>query len=143
VSADEPGLGDELRAVFAGLADALIPAGSGLPSGGEVAIERGGLDAVLAVRADLVADLRRLLEAARVADPVAEVDRLRAEDEAGFQALTTVAGGGYFLDAEVRESLGYRGQEAVPIEHTEPRDYEREGLLDSVAGRGPIYRPTP
>ena len=143
MSAAETAIGGELRSVFAGLADALIPAGGGMPSGGEVAIERGGLDAVLAIRPDVAADLRALLEAARGADPVAEVDRLRAEDELGFQLLTTVVGGGYFLDEGVRDALGYRGQEAVPIERTDPPDYERDGLLASVIERGPIYRPTP
>ena len=47
----------ELRAVFAGLADVLIPAEDGMPSAGEVALERGALDAVLAVRPDVTADL--------------------------------------------------------------------------------------
>jgi hypothetical protein len=143
VSAAETDIPAELRDVFAGLADALIPAGGGMPSGGEVAVERGGLDAVLAIRPEVAADLRELLEAARDADPAAEVARLRAEDEAGFQLLTTVVGGGYFLDDGVRAELGYRGQEAVPIEHTNPPDYERDGLLASVIERGPIYRPTP
>jgi hypothetical protein len=143
VSAGETAIGAELRGVFARLADALIPAGSGMPSGGEVAIERGGLDSVLAIRPEVAADLHELLEAARDAEPAAEVARLRADDEAGFQLLTTVVGGGYFLDDGVRASLGYRGQEAVPIEHTDPPDYERDGLLASVIERGPIYRPTP
>ena len=136
-------IGPELRGVFAGLADVLIPAGERMPSAGEVALERGALDAVLAVRPDLTVDLVALLEAAREADPSAEVERLSAENEAGFQLLTTLVGGGYFLDKGVREAIGYRGQEAVPIEHLDPPDYERDGLLASVVERGPIYRPTP
>ena len=133
----------ELRAVFAGLADVLIPGEDGMPSAGEVALERGALDAVLAVRPDVMADLARLLEAARGTDPVAEVARLRAEAEAAFQLLTTVVAGGYFLDEDVRAAIGYRGQEAMPIEPMDPPDYERDGLLASVVERGPIYRPTP
>jgi hypothetical protein len=133
----------EGRAVFAALADVLIPAEDGMPSGGEVALERGALDAVLAVRPDVADGLAALLDAARGADAEAEVARLRAEDEAGFQLLATVAAGGYFLDEGVREAIGYRGQEAVPIEQLDPPDYERDGLLASVIERGPIYRPTP
>ena len=133
----------DLRAVFAALADVLIPTGSGMPSGGEVALERGALDAVLEVRPDVAAGLEALLEAARGADPGAEVARLQAEEPDAFQLLTTVAAGGYFLDEGVREAIGYRGQEAVPIEHLDPPDYERDGLLASVVERGPIYRPTP
>jgi hypothetical protein len=143
VSGEEAAIDAELRAVFAGLADVLIPAGEGMPSAGEVALERGALDAVLAVRPDVTDDLVALLEAARETDPAAEVERLRAEDEGGFGLLTTVVGGGYFLDEGVREAIGYRGQEAVPIEHLDPPDYERDGLLASVVERGPVYRPTP
>jgi len=133
----------ELRSVFAGLADVLIPAGDAMPSAGEVALERGALDAVLAVRPDVADGLAALLEGARGAEPSAEVERLRAKDEEGFQLLTTVVAGGYFLDEGVREAIGYRGQEAVPIEHLDPPDYERDGLLASVVERGPVYRPTP
>ena len=140
---DEHTIGAELRGVFAGLADVLIPAGETMPSGGEVALERGALDAVLAVRPDVVADLTGLLEAARGADPAVEVERLRTEDEAGFGLLTTVVAGGYFLDEGVRQAIGYRGQEAIPAEPTDPPDYERDGLLAAVVERGPIYRPTP
>jgi hypothetical protein len=143
VSPDPGTIGAELRGVFAGLADVLIPPEDGMPSGGEVAIERGALDAVIAVRPDVVEGLTTLLEAARDTDPAGEVARLRAEDEEGFQLLTTVVGGGYFLDPGVREAIGYRGQEAVPIEHLDPPDYERDGLLASVVARGPVYRPTP
>jgi hypothetical protein len=132
-----------LRDRFAALADVLIPAGEGMPSAGEVALERAGLDAVLEVRPDLAEGLRELLEASGDADPAAEVDRLRAEDEAGFQLLATVVAGGYFLDPGVREALGYLGQQAIPIEETDPPDYEQDGLLASVVARGPIFRPTP
>jgi hypothetical protein len=137
------GIDAELREVFAGLADVLIPASNEMPSAGEVALERGALDAVLAVRPDVTEGLAALLEAARGADPVAEVARLRTEDEEAFQLLTTVVAGGYFLDEGVRAAIGYRGQEAVPVEHLDPPDYERDGLLASVVERGPIYRPTP
>ena len=140
---DEIVIDDELRTVFAGLADVLIPAGAGMPSGGEVALRHGALDAVLGIRPDVAKGLAALLDAARGADPAAEVDRLRADDPDGFQLLTTVVAGGYFLDDGVREALGYRGQQAVPIERQTPPDYEQDGLLASVIERGPIYRPTP
>lgn len=135
--------GDGPRATLAGLADALIPADARMPSAGEVLVGRAGLDAVLAVRPDLAAELERLLEDARGADPASEVARLRADDEPGFQLLATVVAGGYFLHQGVREALGYPGQEAIPIEPSDPPDYERDGLLASVIERGPIYRPAP
>jgi hypothetical protein len=41
----------------------------------------------------------------------------------------------------VRKAINYHGQTPQPIP-TEP-DYLEDGLLESVIGRGPIYRPTP
>jgi hypothetical protein len=136
-------IGEELRPTLAGLADAMIPAAQDMPSGGTVAIERGGLDRVLELRPDLAGGLRALLEPARGSDPLRELARLRADDEAGYQLLATVIGGGYFLDEGVREALGYEGQREIPIVAEDPPDYERDGLLASVVERGPIYRATP
>ena len=144
VTADhDPEIGAELRATLGALADVLIPSAEDMPSAAEVLIERDGLAAVLEVRPDLADGLAELLAAAQGTDPAAEVARLRTEDEAGFQLLATVVGGGYFLDQGVREALGYRGQQAIPIVPTEPPDYERDGLLAAVRERGAIYRPTP
>jgi hypothetical protein len=144
MAADDPAaIGDDARETLAGLADVLIPPGDEMPPGSQVLIGRGQLDAVLRVRPDLVEDLRLLLERARGAEPAAEVDRLRTEDDAGFQLLATVVGGGYFLDEGVRDAIGYPGQEAIPIVPSDPPEYERDGLLAAVVERGPIYRPTP
>lgn len=133
----------ELRQTLAGLADALIPAENGMPSGGEVVVGREALDRVLEIRPELTDGLRELLERSAPADPAAEVDRLQSEDAAGFGLLTTVVAGGYFLDEGVCEALEYHGQVAVPIVTGDPPDYERDGLLGAVVERGPIYRPTP
>ena len=51
--------------------------------------------------------------------------------------------GAYFLNPEVRQAIGYPGQQAVPIVPEDPPDYEQDGLLASVIARGLIYRPTP
>jgi hypothetical protein len=142
-AAANPEIGEEPRATLGALADVLIPAGEGMPSAGEVLIEREGIAAVLRVRPDLADGLRDLLVKARGVDPAAELARLQAEDEAGFQLLATVVSGGYFLDQGVRDALGYRGQEAIPIVPEDPPDYERDGLLTAVRERGAIYRPTP
>jgi hypothetical protein len=62
-------------------------------------------------------------------------------DPAGFGLLAELVPGAYFLNPQVRTSLGYHGQGPHPID---PRpDYLDDGLLQSVIGRGPIYRPTP
>ena len=50
----------EERAVLAGLADVLIPAGEGFPSASDAGVAREGLDQVLAFRPDLADGLERL-----------------------------------------------------------------------------------
>jgi hypothetical protein len=126
------------RATFAGLADVLIPEADGMPSASQAGATGALLDEVLAVRGDLEQPLAELTTAARGADPAAEVERLRAEDPVLFEALTTAVAGGYFLSADVRERLGYPGQQAKKLED----DFD-EDLLKPVIDRGPIFRPTP
>ena len=136
-------MNEQLRSVFAALADQLIPAEDGMPSGGEVALERGALDAVLAVRPDVIEGLEAVLGAVTGADPAAEVERIKLEDPNSFDLLCTVVAGGYFMDPGVQGALGYEGQGPKPIIAEQPPDYERDGLLASVVERGTIYRSTP
>jgi hypothetical protein len=126
------------RETLAGLADALIPAGGGMPSASQAGAADALLDEVLAVRRDLEEPLAQLTAAARGADPEAEVKRLEAEDPVLFEALTTAVAGGYFLSPGVRDLLGYPGQKAKKLED----DFDQE-LLQPVIDRGPIFRPTP
>jgi hypothetical protein len=126
------------RETLAGLADVLIPAGDGMPSAGEAGAAGALLDEVLAVRSDLEEPLREIAAAARGKDPAAEVARLEAESPELFEALTTAIAGGYFLSPDVRERLGYPGQQAKKLQD----DFDQE-LLQPVIDRGPIFRPTP
>jgi hypothetical protein len=53
-----------------------------------------------------------------------------------FSVLSEVTAGAYFMNPQVRQSLGYDGQNARPID---PRpDYQ--DLLEAVVRRGSIYR---
>src|SRR5439155_16757566 len=66
------------RAVLAGLADILIPAGEGFPSASEAGVAGEGLDRVLLFRSDLAEGLNRLLACARgraASDVVADLQR--------------------------------------------------------------------
>src|SRR6476620_9831181 len=129
------------RAVLAGLADVLIPAGEGFFSASEAGVAGQGLDEVLSVRPDLATGLKKLLASAKgkpAAEFVAELQKL---DPAGFGLLAELVPGAYFLNPQVRARLGYHGQGPRP---SDPRpDYLDDGLLQSVMNRGPIYRPTP
>ena len=90
------------------------------------------------MRGDLEEPLAAITTAAAGKDPAAEVERLKAEEPELFEALTTAIAGGYFMSAEVRERLGYPGQEALALE-----DDHDPALLQPVIDRGPIFRPTP
>lgn len=132
---------DEERAVLAGLADVLLPAGEGFPSASEAGVARDGLDRVLAFRPDLADGLKRVIAAARRSPAAAFVAELPRRDPAGFALLAEFVPGAYFLNPRVREQLGYAGQQARPID---PRaDHLDGGLLQPVIDRGPIHRPTP
>jgi len=129
------------RAALAALADVLIPAGEGFPSASQAGVADEGLDQVLAVRPDLSAGLRSILQRAGGRVPAEVIAELQGTDPAGFGVLAEIVPGAYFLNPKVREAIGYGGQTPRPID---PRpDYLEEGLLQSVIDRGPVYRPTP
>ena len=126
------------RETLAALADALIPAADGMPSATEAGATGALLDEVLRVRGDLEEPLAAITAAAAGKDAQAEVDRLEAHEPELFEALTTAVAGGYFMSEDVRERLGYPGQEALKLE-----DDHDPALLAPVVERGTIFRPTP
>lgn len=126
------------RETLAGLADVIIPAADGMLSASEAGATGALLDEVLRVRADLQEPLATLTTAAAGKDPAAEVARLQTDEPELFEALTTSIAGGYFMSEDVRERLGYPGQQALELE-----DDHDPALLAPVIERGTIYRPTP
>jgi hypothetical protein len=139
-----PGIGTELRARFALLADGLIPGADGMPAPSSLDIAGRQLDAVLASRPDLEEPIRHALEAAaEPADPIAWVEALRAREPESHDALVTAVVAGYYMHPEVQRLLGYPGQEPQEVAVDAYPDYVEEGLLERVYERGPIYRPTP
>ncbi len=129
------------RTLLSELADVLIPEASGMPSASQADVAGKWLDAVLEARPDLVGSLEDILkniEADNIGDVVT---RFHDNDPVTFGVLAEVVSGAYFLNPQVREAIGYSGQEPRAID---PRpDYMEDGLLPSVIHRGPIYRPTP
>lgn len=130
----------ELRETLAGLADALFPAGGDMPGGLEVNVHGRWLDRALGARPDLAPELVRILEGARGTDPRTEVMRLQAEDKPGFSVLALVVAGAYYMSPKVRKRLGYPGPKADPPYPDESEYWLRDGVLDPVKARGPIYR---
>ena len=129
------------RAVLAGLADVLIPAGDGMPSASAAAVAGQGLDQVLAAVPGLAAGLADVLAAAKGREPAQVVANLARTDPSAHGVLTEVVTAAYFMNPDVLKAVGYAGQGPSPID---PRaDYLEDGLLESVIKRGAIYRPTP
>ena len=126
------------RAVFAALADVLIPAGDGFSSASQAGVAGEVLDQVLAVRPDLSAGLKSILQRAAGRLPAEVIAELQATDPVSFGILAEVVPGAYFMNPGVRKAIGYEGQTPQPID-PQP-DYP--GLLQSVIDRGRIYRPT-
>ena len=131
----------ELRDWLRPLADALIPAEDGMPAAGQLGAAEAQLDLVLAARPDLLRPLQRghaLTAAMSPADTLALLPEL---DPAAHGALLETVAGGYYAHPEVRELIGYTGQQAVPVRVADFPEYASEGLLERVVARGPVYRP--
>jgi hypothetical protein len=122
------------RERLAELADQLIPAEGGMPSASEAGAVGEWLDAVLAARPDFEVPLAGL---AASSEPL---ETLPERDPAGWSALTAAVVAAYYMNPDVCERIGYAGQRAIPFDADAP-DYV--DLLESVKGRGPVYRPTP
>jgi hypothetical protein len=122
------------RERLAELADALIPAEDGMPSASEAGAVGEWLDAVLAARPEFAAPLEGL------AASVEPIDALPERDPAGWGVLTAAVVAAYYMNPDVAARVGYAGQRAIPFDPDAP-DYL--DLLDSVKGRGAVYRPTP
>jgi len=148
VSAQEPAqaatpLTDGQRARLAELADALIAGGSGLPSASEADVPTVWIDRVFAVRPDMEASARAVLELPGEAS--AALTALRASDPDLFASFAFAIAGAWLINPRVRRELGYPGPVPVrqPALPDEADAYLEDGILDVVVARGPIYRPTP
>ena len=101
-------LSESDRAVYAGLADAMLPAYGDFPRASEAGVP-AKLDDILGWRPDLAADLLRGVAAARNAVPVDAMAKLEREDSAAYNAIRFAVLGAYYLDAAVMKALRYGG----------------------------------
>ena len=134
-----PGRDDSWRIRYAGIADALIPVFEDMPSATQVEVATHWIDVVLAVRPDLEGAFFAAIERAE-GHPAEAVARLIDEHPDAFSALGALTAGAYFMDERVRELIGYPGQTTRDFVDEVPLYLD---MLEVVAERGPIYRPTP
>jgi hypothetical protein len=133
----------EVRGRLVVLADAMIPAGHGMPAASEVGVHAQQLDRVVGARPDIAEALWRALDHAVAAEQaLAFVSDLERDDPDAYAALIFAVVGGYYIHPEVRRRLHYNGQEPAEV-HPEIVPYLEEGLIDLVEARGPIYRAVP
>ena len=133
------GFDDQRMAVFAAVADYLIPEAHGMPSAGAV-VDETRIRFVLGARPDLVEPLRAALRPELGNDPAARLAVLEHDEPDGHGALVLAVVGGYYTDRDVRDRLGYPGQQARQIYSWKYPEYLEEGLIDKVLARGPVWR---
>ena len=131
------------RAVFGRMAEVMLPGTDTMPSAGRAGVPGAGLDEVLAARPDLAEPLGRALRDLGDSFSLEALARYLKVDEEAYSALTTCAAAAYYLSPEVRELIGYPGQEARSFDPYEYVQWIDEGLLDPVTERGPIWRRPP
>jgi hypothetical protein len=127
------------RAAFSAVAGRLIPAAHGMPSARDV-VGDARLRFALTARPDLVEPLRAALRGELGDDPAARLAALERDEPGHLDALLLVLVGAYYTDKDVRERLGYPGQEAKQLYSWKVPDYIEEGLIDQVLARGPVWR---
>jgi hypothetical protein len=132
-------LDPDRRAAFSAVADVLIPDAHGMPSAGTV-IGDTRLRFVLTTRPDLVEPLLAALRPELGPDPAARFAILERDEPEHHAALMAVVVFGYYTDRDVRERLGYPGQEAKQLYSWKVPQYIEEGLTDQVLARGPVWR---
>jgi hypothetical protein len=136
-------LSDSDRAVFAAIADIIIPAWERMPAASTVGVHTDLLDAVLRARPDLADGVRETIEHCRDREPSEAVNSLYREKRAAFDTFTLAVTGGYYMADKVRVLLGYPGQESPEYDPYETAQYLTDGILERVTRRGAIYRSTP
>ena len=122
-----PGVGAAHRRRLEVLADALIPAGDGMPAASEAGVAGEGLDRVLIARPDLTDALVAALDEA-----AGGVDTVEELSPPSLRTLRYVVAAAYYLDGDVRRRLGYPGTVARPVRADAFPEYIAEGLLDHM-----------
>jgi hypothetical protein len=128
------------RERLAELADELIPAEDGMPSASEAGAVGEWLDAVLAARPEFGGPLEALEASTAGLDAAEAIAVLPERDPAGWGVLSAAVVAAYYMNPDVCARVGYAGQRAIPFDPDAP-DYL--DFLESVKGRGAVYRPTP
>jgi hypothetical protein len=128
------------RAALIAVADTLIAPSGDLSAPSRTPGYEQWLDRALAARRDMFDAITESAIRLTSADtlPVA-VRELARSGPAEFSALSSVLAGAYLMVPEVRQAIGYPGQERKHPRFDEAADEIMDGILDPVIQRGSIY----
>ena len=121
----------------------LIPAYGSLPRLQDTPIIENTIQRVVNYRPDLLDDLRKGLAASTDMAPLQAVKHLYAQDPAAMRAIGLVLSAAYLMTPDIRNVLGYPGQERVEREQNDPTEIPTREMLAGVIARGTICRLTP
>jgi len=136
-------LTDDLREVFARVADVLIPRDGDCPPASEAQVHGPRIDRLLSLRPDLRAPFLGALMLCRDGDAETSARRLHARDPDALMLVGMLAAVAYYQDPAVQDAIGYHGQTHRIFDADAIPDYVSDGRLQSVIDRGPLFRPTP
>jgi len=124
------------------VADALIPATGGNPSGSSVADFESGVHTALAILDRQFDDITAVLgNLAHIdsEDMYAHLRRFADAEPNRFYTLSLVVSAAYVYSAEMTAALGYPRPHRNPPGLIDAADELETGILDPVMARGPIY----
>lgn len=126
------------RLALARLADVLVAEGADMPSASAVGVAGDLLDRCLVAAPSFFEPLVALLDEVPAVGLDDFVRRLEVERPDDFAVLSTTVVAAYYLSDEVRELIGYPGQQPNPLSVAVEPNYL--DLLERVYERHPGYR---
>lgn len=136
-------LSDALFERLLALGDVMIPAHKQLPSLTATKDVAPALARAMGYRPDLMEALQRGLARVEGLSSAAAVEELFVADAEALSAIGAIVSGAYLMCAEVRQLIGYPGQERQERGMTDPSEIPDEDMLANVRARGLVCRLTP
>lgn len=132
------------KALIPSLIDFLIPSSEDMPSATDAEVDTRWANQVLSIRHDLREPFfrgLRFIENQMEEGIAIALEELKTNDFEAYESLGIVVVGGYFLNPDIREKIGYPGQKPwVDYEAKEVPDYVSDGLLAPVLKSKQLYR---
>lgn len=131
----------ESDALFAKLADILMPEAEGMPKASNAADLKAGLKFFLNARPDARGDIMQGLSALS-GTPLdnASLNAFAKENPAAWAALTLAIVTTYYNSPKIQALTKYSGAKRHTYDADAVPDYIAEGMLDQVIRRGPVWR---